>query len=153
MYLLKGLTAASEAGGRCGCSECSRGQALHAEPSQQPDVAALSTFSLCSLARALQISGRIAPQGSWLTAAMQCNAVPQSWATPDRSRSLSENVHFQSCSGRLHIPQAKGLAPLQSHPESMGSEELAARQHSACHAGPSGRVSSLLTLSSCTRAP
>ncbi|CAL5229063.1 g12313 [Coccomyxa viridis] len=74
---------------------------------------------------------------------MHCNALPQQWATPDRSsRSVSDNLHFHSCSGRLHRPQAPGLAPLRSHPESMGCEELAARQQSACHAGPSGREAS-----------
>ena len=71
---------------------------------------------------------------------MQCNPLPQPWATPDRSRNVSDTVHFHSCSGRLHRSQASCLTPLKSHPDSMGSEELAARQHSACHAGPSGRV-------------
>lgn len=74
------------------------------------------------------------------TAAMQCNALPQSWATPDRTRSPGDNVHFHSCSGRMSRAQAPGVICLRSHPEAMDSEELAARQHSACHAGPSGRV-------------
>ena len=115
------------------------GQALHVGLSQQHDVATLSTF-LCSLPRTPRtISGRRSIIGSRLTA-MQCNALPQPWATPDRNRSVGDNVLFHSCSGRLHRPQAPCLARLRSHPESMGSEELAARQHSACHAGPSGRV-------------
>lgn len=74
---------------------------------------------------------------------MQCNALPQPWATLDRSRSMSDNVQFHSSSGRFKRPQAPAMATW-SHHELIGSEELAARQHSACHAGPSGRVNNLL---------
>lgn len=85
---------------------------------------------------------------------MQCNALPHSWLTLDRNRSpFTDNVHYHSCSGRLNRAQAPALACLRSHPESVGSEELAARQHSACHAGPSGRVMHLLTLRFCRAAP
>ena len=130
-------------------SQRSMGQALHAGPSQHHDVASLSTFSAAYPSAHWKFRGGGVSEGLRLTAAMQCNALPQQWATPDRSsRSVSDNVHFHSCSGRLHRPQASGLAPLGSLPESMGSEELAARQQSACHAGPSGRVNSLLTLNS-----
>ena len=110
------------------------------------------TTLVCSLVFWHKFRGGEGPRYSRLTAAMQHNALPQPWATPDRSRSMSDNVQFHSSSGRLNRPQAPAMATW-SHHESIGSEELAARQHSACHAGPSGRVNNLLNLNSCNSAP
>ena len=92
----------------------------------------------------------------WLDAAMQCNALPRSAAVPDRNRSVSDNVQFHSCPGRQSHTQVPLLACMRGNADSISCEELAARRHSACHAGPSGRVrisadSEILIF--CTRGP
>ena len=71
---------------------------------------------------------------------MQCNALPRSLAVPDRNRSASDNVQFHSCPGRQSRTQVPVSACMRGNGDSISSEELAARRHSACHAGPSGRV-------------
>ena len=71
---------------------------------------------------------------------MQCNALPRSLAVSDRNRSVSDNVQFHSCPGRQSRTPASVLACLRGNADSISCEELAARRHSACHAGPSGRV-------------
>ena len=76
----------------------------------------------------------------WLDTAMQCSALPRSLAVPDRNHTVSDNVQFHSCPGRQSRTQVPALACMRGNGDSIGCEELAARRHSACHAGPSGRV-------------
>ena len=71
---------------------------------------------------------------------MQCNALPRSLAVPDSNRSVSDNVQFHSCPGMQSRNQAPKLACVRGNADSISSEELAARRHSASHAGSSGRV-------------
>ena len=71
---------------------------------------------------------------------MQCNALPGFLAVPDRNRSVSDSVQFHSCPGRQSRTQVPVSACMRGNGDSISCEELAARRHSAYHAGPSGRV-------------
>ncbi len=126
-----------------------RGSAVRAGESMQPGPVSCNLLmwppkrSLYPFASVLSLSGKPREgRDPGPEAVMQCNVLPHSWLTPDRNRSpLADNVQCHSCSGRLNRAQALAVACPRRHAESVGSEEVAARQHSACHAGPSGRVS------------